>query len=127
MQKHTITIAGTEFPLGFDVRAWINELEPAFGSLDKMAEKLGGQDKPITAGVTMLTFVINAGFRAEGNNKTISKEWLIDNLKPKEVALAVQEGQKAIIASFRQEETESDQGPVDVVLAELEKKATGSA
>jgi hypothetical protein len=127
MTERSITIAGKELPLGFDLRAWVNDLEPAFGSLDKMAEKLGGQDKPITAGITMLVFVINAGYRMRGEKEIVKKEWLLDNMKPYEVAWAVQAGQRAITASFRQEEEQSDQGPVDVVLAELEKKAAGSA
>lgn len=127
MTERSITIAGKELPLGFDVRAWVNDLEPAFGSLDKMAEKLGGQDKPINAGITMLVFVINAGYRMRGEKEIVKKEWLLDNMKPYEVAWAVQAGQRAITASFRQEEEQSDQGPVDVVLAELEKKAAGSA
>lgn len=127
MKKHTITIAGTKFPMGFDVRAWVNELEPEFGSLTQMTDRLFGQDKPMTAGVYMLTMVINAGLRLAGENKTIKRDWLLDNLQPKELAAAIAAGEDAIFSCFEQEEKE-DEGPVDVVLAELEaKKTTGRA
>lgn len=125
MREHSITIAGKELPLGFDVRGWVKELEPEFGSFHAMTERLGSQDKPITAGIAMLAIAINAGYRMEGSKETVSREWLMDNLHPSEVAAAIRKGRSAIYASFKQEE--KTEGPVDVVLAELEKKETGSA
>ena len=126
MQEHTITIAGQELPLGFDVRGWVKELEPEFGSFHSMTERLGSQDKPITAGIAMLAIAINAGYRLQGEKKTVTRDWLMDNLPPAEVALAIRKGQNAIYASFEQQE-KNDDAPVDVVLAEMEKKAPGSA
>lgn len=129
MQKHTIAIAGKEFPLGFDVRAWINELEPEFGSLTRMTDCLFGQDKPMTAGVYVLAMTINAGFRLAGEKKTIKQDWLLDNLQPKELATAIGAAENAIFSCFEQEEKDdAKDGAVDVVLEELEaKKETGSA
>lgn len=127
MKKHTITIAGTEFPLGFDVRAWINELEPEFGSLTRMTDRLFGQDKPMTAGVYVLNMAINAGFRLKGENKTVKRDWLLDNLQPCDLAAAIGAAESAIFDCFEQEEKEKE-GAVDVVLEELEaKKETGRA
>lgn len=126
MEMLTITAGGRELPLGFDVRAWVNDLEPKFGSLTKMTERLGSQDKPVNAGMDMLTMVINAGLRLEGKKEKITRDWLIDAVKPAEVAVLISLGQAAIMASFHQETGEKDED-VDEVLAEIEKKETADA
>lgn len=126
MKNHTITIAGKELPLGFDVYAWVEEIEPKFGSLTLMTERLGSQDRPIGAGVDMLTTVINAGYRLAGQKDKVTREWVLKNTKPREISALIREGKAAIYASFEQEMHEDD-GPVDEVLAELEKKEPGSA
>lgn len=126
MEMMSITVAGRELPMGFDLKAWVNDLEPKFGSLTQMSERLNGQDKPITAGIDMLTMVVNAGARMNGSKEKISREWLIDNIKPAEVAAFIGMGQMAIMASFRQENADAEE-PVDEVLAEIEKKEPADA
>lgn len=126
MKKININAGGRELPLGFDLRAWVNDLEPKFGSLTQMTERLNSQDKPITAGIDMLTIVVNAGARMDGGKEKIDREWLIDNIKPAEIAACIGMGQVAIMASFHQENTDVDED-VDEVLAEIEKKETADA
>lgn len=122
----TATVAGRELPMAFDVRAWVEDLEPRFGDVSAMVEEIGGRDKPITAGVDMLVLVVNAGFRSRGSKERITRDWLMDNLEPGQTPKLIGDGQTAIFRAFAQEEkTEEDQ--VDEVLAELAKKEPGSA
>lgn len=126
MERMSINVAGRELPLGFDLRAWVTDLEPKFGNLTQMTERLNSQDKPITAGIDMLAIVVNAGARMAGSKEKIDREWLIDNIKPAEIAAYIGMGQVAIMASFHQENTDADED-VDEVLAEIEKKETADA
>lgn len=122
----TAKIAGRELPMAFDVRAWVEELEPTFGCFQDMVDKLSGRDKPITAGLDMLAFLFNAGQRKQGSKERFTRAWLADQLEPVEVPGLIRVGQEVIFASFAQEERE-DTGPVDEVLMELAKKDPGSA
>lgn len=126
MEQIKITVANKELPLDFDLRAWVDEVEPKFGSLTMLTNRLGSQDKPISAGVDMLVICANAGYRRQGSKERITREWLLANVKPAEIAGMIKAGKLAITQSFAQEITE-DVGVVDEVLAEIEKKETGRA
>lgn len=121
-----VMIAGRELLMAFDLRAWVEDLEPRFGCFEAMVDQVGGQNKPITAGMDMLLMLINAGQRHQGSKERITRDWLLDNVQPVEAPALISAGQEVIYRSFRQEE-KAEEGPVDEVLAELAKKETGSA
>lgn len=127
MEKITISLGGRELPMAFDLRAWVEDVEPKFGSLTAMTARLGGQDKPVTAGVELITLTVNAGLRREGEKEKISREWVLDNLEPRDTAPAIRMAQLAVTSSFVGEIEDDDGEDVDEVLAEIEKKDAADA
>lgn len=127
MERIMISMGGRELPMAFDLRAWVEDVEPRFGSLTAMTARLGSQDKPVTAGVDLIVLTINAGLRREGEKEKISREWVLDNLEPRDTAAAIRLAQMAVTASFANEVKDDEGDDVDEVLAEIEKKDAADA
>lgn len=127
MNKITISLGGRELPMAFDLRAWVEDVEPKFGSLTAMTARLGSQDKPVTAGVDLIVLTINAGLRREGEKEKISREWVLDNLEPRDTAATIRLAQLAMTDSFANDVKDDEDEDVDEVLAEIEKKDAADA
>lgn len=127
MERITISIGNRELPMAFDLRAWVEDVEPKFGSLTSMTARLGGQDKPVTAGVDLIVLTINAGMRRDGSKEKLTRDWVLDNLKPGDTAAAIRLAQLAVTSSFAGEIKDDEDGDVDEVLAEIEKKDAADA
>ena len=103
----------------FTTRAWWN-IEQKFGSLDKLLERAGGDDRPMDAMLELCAETATAGESYNGSKDVITKEWLIDNLSPLEVKRAQAKARDALTVGMRRENVDQDDSEViDVILEEI--------
>ena len=111
-----MTIAGRKTGLRFDVQAWL-EVEEAFGSLEAMIRRMDEGERPMEAAIE-----INAHERHAGGTPDATVEWLRASLAPKEAATLTARAKLALTEGMRREHAEDDDGDVDLVAREIEKK-----
>lgn len=116
-----ITIAGRKTGLRFDVQAWL-EVEEAFGSLEAMIRRMDEGERPMEAALTLAAIEINAHERHAGGTPDATVEWLRASLAPKEAATLTARAKLALTEGMRREHAEDDDGDVDLVAREIEKK-----
>ena len=113
-----MTIAGRKTGLRFDVQAWL-EVEEAFGSLEAMIRRMDEGERPMEAALTLAAIEINAH---AGGTPDATVEWLRAYLSPKEAAMLTARAKLALTEGMRREHAEDDDGDVDLVAREIEKK-----
>lgn len=122
MENIKVTIDGKEVPLFFDLRAWVEELEPRFGSLSGMNNQLAGEMQPVGAAVDLLVITANAGYRQKGVKDKLTRAWVLDHAQPHEVPALSEAAKAAVMRSFYRDLVEDDADDVDVVAEEILKK-----
>lgn len=112
--------AGRELDFRFTLRAWHN-IEKAAGSLTRLLARVDGDDRPLDAMCLLCAETATAGARHAGRSETITTDWLLDHLTPKQMRRAQAMARNALTIGMRREveETEDDE-VVDVILAEIE-------
>jgi len=122
MSKLSMTVGGRELTMRFDLKAW-TEIDETFGSLEDMRKKTGGKEKPMVHSLQMTAIMANAGERYAGRQPDMTPEWLQEHLTPKQAQLANSLAKLAIAAGMKRENVnDEDDGPVDVVAEEIQKK-----
>lgn len=104
----------------FTTRAWL-AIEAQLGSLGALLERMSGSDRPLDAAITLITETANAGDRYAGGKGDITRDFIIDNLTPKQIKAATHLAKTAVTAGMRREEADQDDGEViDAILLEIE-------
>lgn len=116
-----ITIAGRKTGLRFDVQAWL-EVEEVFGSLDEMIRRMDEGERPMEAALTLAAIEINAYERYTGGTPDSTVEWLRASLAPKEAVMLTARAKLSLTKGMRREHAEDDDGDIDLVAREIEKK-----
>lgn len=117
-----IKIGRARFEPVFTVKAWI-ELEEKFGSLEKAIEEIKGKKTWISATAEMIAILCNQGIIREGKAGILTAEDVAERMRPRQII----EARNACLAAIAEgstvehEEDEEDE-PIDVVLAEIQKK-----
>lgn len=135
----TITLKGREIPLLYTT--WeMKQIQEELGPLHKAVAVVlgrdpeGGEDaarfggaEHLAAAATLIRILGNAGLEEAGENPDLTDKKVLRAIKPAEVALiinacldAMNEGMASEIPAKKKE------GPVDVVLEEIEKKKEGT-
>lgn len=124
--KNAMEAAGKRLAFYFDVRAWL-DFENQYYTTDELLRRIDKNDKPTEALLHLAAVTATAGARKEGRNEAISAEWLMDNLTPKQMRRAAKLAQQAWLDGMRREDVNDEDEDVDVVAAELAKKAPAGA
>lgn len=115
-------VKGRKLLFRFTTRAWY-ELEQKIGSLNKLLDRIEGDDRPLDAMIELAAQTATAGERFMGGSGKITRDYLIDNLSPKQIRRANALAKTALTVGMHREEADQDDNEViDVVLEELEKK-----
>ena len=123
---HVMEAAGKRLAMYFDTRAWL-DFEREYYSTDELLRRITEGDKATEARVQLAAVTATAGARREGRKETITPDWLMDNLTPKQIRQATALAQAAWLEGMKREMVEDDDQDVDVVAAELEKKDPAGA
>ena len=110
----------------FTVRAWL-EIEEKVGSLSKLFKRFEEDDRPLAASIALAAACATAGEKHAGGSETITEEYLIESLSPKQMKNANALARRALTVGMHRETAEQDDEPVDAVLEELKKKVTPEA
>lgn len=122
MSALSITARGRTLHFFFDTKAWA-QIEREFGSLETMYDLIDGNENPLDHTLRMTALIANAGARQRQEPEEVTPEWLLENLTPKKIRKAGTLAKLAIMAGWKREEVDDeDEGPVDVVLEEQQKK-----
>lgn len=121
MTTLSMEAGGREFTLRYTVQV-IADAEEAYGSMSKLQEKMGGDDKPEQATMDLLSYMANAGERHEGRGASFNRKWFRENLSPKQLMEAKIMTQHAILVGMRRENSTDDDVPIDTVLKEIEEE-----
>lgn len=122
MSKLTMTVKDRELTFYFDNAAWL-EVEEAFGSMEKLWDKVEADETPMKLQLQLAAITANAGERKEGREPDITFEWMRDNLAPKQARLANTMAKLAVAAGLNRENVDDeDEGVVDLTAKELFKK-----
>lgn len=122
MSKLSMTAAGRELTMYFDNQAWI-DMEDEFGTIGKMYEAIEGDDHPMRAMMRAAVVTANAGLRHAGKEPDITLDWMAKNLSPKQQRRANTLAKLAIAEGMKRETVEDeDEGDIDLVARELQKK-----
>lgn len=104
----------------FTARAWWN-IEEQVGSLDKLLERMNGNDRPMDATCILIAETATAGARHAGSRDRVTKDYILDNLTPLQIRSAASVAKAAVSAGMRREELGQDDGEiVDAILLEIE-------
>lgn len=104
----------------FTTRAWWN-IEREVGSLEKLLERMNGDDRPLDATCLLISETATAGERFAGGKEKITKDYVIDNLTPLQIRRVTKIAKSAVTAGFRREDLDQNDGEViDAILLELE-------
>ena len=123
---HVMEAAGKRLAMYFDTRAWL-DFAREYYSTDELLRRITEGDKATEARVQLAAVTATAGARREGRKETITPDWLMDNLTPKQIRQATALAQAAWLEGMKREMVEDDDQDVDVVAAELEKKDPAGA
>ena len=122
MSKLSMTAAGRELTMYFDNQAWL-DMEDEFGTIGKMYEAIDGDDHPMRAMMRAAVVTANAGLRHAGKEPDITLDWMAKNLSPKQQRKANTLAKLAIAEGMKRETVEDeDEGDIDLVARELQKK-----
>ena len=122
MSKLSMTAAGRELTMYFDNQAWL-DIEDEFGTIGKMHEAIEGDDHPMRAMMRVAVVTANAGLRHAGKEPDITLDWMAKNLSPKQQRRANTLAKLAIAEGMKRETVEDeDEGDIDLVARELQKK-----
>lgn len=114
----TLEVKGRKLLFRFTTRAWHN-LEKKVGSLNKLLNRVSGDDRPMDAMLELCAETTTAGEHYNGSKDVITKDWLIDNLSPLEVKRAQAMARDALTIGMRRESVDQDDSEViDVYLEE---------
>lgn len=123
MSKLSMTVQGRELNMYFDNQAWL-DIEEEFGTIGKMYEAIDGEQSPMRAMMQVAVITANAGMRRAGNPPDLTLEWMIANMSPKQARRANTLAKLAIAEGMKRETVEDeDEGDVDMVAKELQKKS----
>ena len=122
MSKLSMTAAGRELTMYFDNQAWL-DMEDEFGTIGKMYEAIEGDHHPMRAMMRAAVVTANAGLRHAGKEPDITLDWMAKNLSPKQQRKANTLAKLAIAEGMKRETVEDeDEGDIDLVARELQKK-----
>lgn len=122
MSKLAMTVKDRELTFYFDNKAWL-EAEDAFGSMEKLWNKVEADETPMKLQLQLSAITANAGERKAGREPDITLEWLRDNLTPKQARQANTLSKLAVNAGLHRENVDDeDEGVVDLTAMELFKK-----
>ena len=131
----TITIKGREIPLiytVFEMKAIQEELGPLSRAVslilgrnpdDREDTSQYGSAEHIKAAAALVRILGNAGLEEAGEEPDLTDKWIMRALRPAELPTAINACMNAMNAGMASEiPEEKKQGPVDVVLEEINKK-----
>lgn len=122
MKKLSMVAGGRELTLRYTVQVMC-EAEETYGSIGKLMDRMGGNDRPMQATLDMISYMANAGEKHAGRAADITPEWLRANLSPKQLQEARVLCIHALTVGMHRECAEDDDKEVDAVLAEIQKKS----
>ena len=95
----------------FTTRAWHN-IEQQEGSIGKLLERMSGDDRPLDATCLLIAETATAGERFAGGKEKITKDYVIDNLTPRQVKQAGEMAKTAVSIGMRRQELDQDDNEV---------------
>lgn len=120
MKKLSMVVGSRTLCMDFDLQAWL-DVEAEFGSIGKMYEQIDGDTAPMTAMLRVAAITANAGERKNGCTPDITTEWMVTHMTPKQARHANSLAKLAIMHGMKRETVEDD-GDIDMVAKELQKK-----
>lgn len=117
-----IRIGGRELRLRLNMAA-LEDIEAQYGTLGGLIDAMANGERALEAMYDALAILANGEMQAQGKDPDVTAAWIRCRMRPGQLGAAQAAIQAAIAEGMRMEEGDADEdGPVDVVLEEIEAK-----
>ena len=124
IKSASVTIAETEIPLWYDLRAQIQIEEELEMSYDTLRETINNLKNPLNTKTVIQAIRIlgNRGLAKNGEKVRLTDEWLYDHVRQPDMLAYKIALLGALTAGWYMETDDSTQGEIDLGLMEIRKK-----
>lgn len=117
-----IRMGGRELRLRLNMAA-LEDIEAQYGTLGGLIDAMANGERALEAMYDALAILSNGEMQAQGKDPDLTAAWIRCWMRPGQLGAAQAAIQAAIAEGMRMEEGDADEdGPVDVVLEEIEAK-----
>ena len=103
--------------------AALEDIEAQYGTLGGLLDALASGERALEAMYDALAILANGELQAQEKDPDVTPAWIRCRMRPGQIGAAQAAMQAAIAEGMRMEEGDADgDGPVDVVLEEIESK-----
>jgi len=117
----TFTLMGHQIPLMFNVGVW-GDIEETICPMAELEDYMTGK-KRVNTVLKMIALMGNAALAEQGKKPVLTEAWLKKNMPPKAITEAQLAIMEAITEGMMTENVQKEDEEIDLVLAEIEKKA----